>query len=277
MNCFQAEGASSGLGPGRGKSEDWQRTWTGRRNSTAVTTTIHRRLRQKLACAPGFFFDGPAFDEFTADMITEAGCIGNANGALRRNFNFRFDDVFGPVAFAGGNVARQGIAGEGSNGDVVGAADAGFEHAPAPNGNIFCEAVTLACACTGMAANAAEFYVDDARGAEFDGCGRIANVLDGFIEAERSLQEFLQFGMCVDVVPPERLLHHEQAKLVEAFEVINVVESIGGVCVYGERCARKSFANRADILKIFSGLDFQLDALIAGIDFHRDFFAQDFV
>ena len=162
-----------------------------------------------LTGAPGFFFDGPTFDEFTADMITEAGFIGNAYSALGRNFDFGLDNVFEPVTFAGRDIARQRVTGKGRDGDVLSAADAGFEHSAAPDGDISCEAVGLDCARIRMAADAAEFDVDDARGAELDSCGGVAHMLDRFIEAERSLQNFLKFGMGIDIVPPKGLFHHE--------------------------------------------------------------------
>ena len=62
--------------------------------------------------AEDFFFNGPPFDEFVADMITESWSLRDANRALRRDGNFRFDNVFDPITFAGGNVTGKRIAGK---------------------------------------------------------------------------------------------------------------------------------------------------------------------
>ena len=62
--------------------------------------------------AEDFFFNGPPLDEFVADMITESWSLRDANRTLRRDGNFRFDDVFDPITFAGGNVTGKRIAGK---------------------------------------------------------------------------------------------------------------------------------------------------------------------
>ena len=50
-------------------------------------------------------------------------------------FDRRNDDVLLPVALAGGDVAGQDEVGKRGERDVVGAADAGLEHASAPDGD----------------------------------------------------------------------------------------------------------------------------------------------
>ena len=47
------------------------------------------------------------FDAVALRFVADAGSVGNADGALRRHGYFGFDDVFVPVASAGGNVAGQ--------------------------------------------------------------------------------------------------------------------------------------------------------------------------
>src|SRR6516225_10106563 len=154
-------------------------------------------------------------------MIAEAGGLRDADSALGRYGNLRFDDVFDPVARAGGNIAGQGVAGKGGHGDIVSAPDAGFEHAPAPDGNPLGPAICLNVARAGVAADAAEFDVDDAAGAELDGGLRIAKVGNGFIEAQHGFDLLLQLGVRVNVVPPQRLFHHEQVVVIEAAQMFN--------------------------------------------------------
>src|SRR5258706_7837894 len=138
----------------------------------------------RLPRAPGFFFESPTFDKFTPDMIAETRRVGNANGSLRGNFDFRLNHIFDPVALAGGDIARQGIAGQGRNRDIVRAADATFEHAATPSRNIPGEAIRLHRARAGMSADAAKFDVDDPRRSELNGGFRLAEAVNWFHEAE---------------------------------------------------------------------------------------------
>src|SRR5882672_3321301 len=187
-NFFHSAGVSGGLGPGRIASEDWPNAERALKSNASGTSENGFRNWSNLRCAPGFSFKGPTFDKFTPDMIAETRRIGNANGSLRRNFHLRLDHVFNPVPFAGGDVTRKGIAGQGRNRDIVGASDAAFEHATAPSRDILCEAICLHRTRAGMSADAAEFDVDDPRSPELNGGFRVAEVANGFIEAERSFQ-----------------------------------------------------------------------------------------
>src|SRR5580765_6140010 len=139
--------------------------------------------RRNLLCAEDLFINGPPFDEVVADMIAESRSLRSTDCSLWRDSDFRFDDVFDPVALAGRDVAGKGVAGKSGDGDVVSAADTTFEHAAAPDGNILAEAVGLDVAGAGVAADATEFDVDDAAGAEFDGDLRVAKMVDGFVQA----------------------------------------------------------------------------------------------
>src|SRR6266436_674798 len=66
-------------------------------------------------------------------MIAESGRGGDLNRAARRDFDRRVDDVLFPIAFAGGNIAGQRVAGQCRDCDVVSASDTALEHAAAPN------------------------------------------------------------------------------------------------------------------------------------------------
>ena len=105
--------------------------------------------------------------------------------------------------------------------------DATLEHSATPVGNIPAEAVRLNVSCAGKSADAAKFYIDDATCSEFDGGLCITQVGDGFVEADLRFDLFLQFRVCVYVVPPEWLLHHQQSKLIEAPQVLKVLKCIG--------------------------------------------------
>ena len=98
----------------------------------------------------------------------------------------------------------------------------------------------------------------------------MAGVEDAFIEADGGFDLRLQFGVGVDVVPAERLLHHEQLELIELTQVRGVFEAIGRVGVDGKKDVRKFLADCGDVIEVFAGFDFQLDALIAAAQFFFD-------
>ena len=81
------------------------------------------------------------------------------------------------------------------------------------------------------AADAANLDVDDAAGLHIDRGEGVAPVADGFVEADVRSEAFLQHGVKVEVVVPERLLDHEQVELVPAGDVVEVLHPVGGVGV----------------------------------------------
>jgi hypothetical protein len=218
--------------------------------------------------------DGERVDAITARRIPEAGRRGSDDCAARSDFDFGRDDVLGPVALAGGNVTGKREIGKRGQGDVVSAADAGFEHAAAPDGDGFFLAEIVNAARGGVAADAAELDIDDLAGADFDGGASVLEIVNAFVEADGSLKVALKFGVGVDVVVAERLLDHDEEEIVELLEERRVGECVGGIGVGHEPNARKFFAESTDKGDVLAGLDFDLDALIAGGKFAFDFSEQ---
>jgi len=109
----------------------------------------------------------------------------------------------------------------------VSAADAAFQHAATPGRNVLVEAVSLNLARAGVTADAAELYVDDAAGAEFNGSLCVAQMVNRLIETNLRLDLLLKFCVQIDVVPPEGLLDHQQIEVVEFAQQFGVIESIG--------------------------------------------------
>src|ERR1700674_5108651 len=105
---------SAGFGPG--KSEDWPRA----DGTPAPRSAKRRRAAKRLlrwewanrfawngrgfrsAGTPSFLLNRPTFDQVTANIIAESGCSGDLNRAGGGDFYGRIDDVFFPVAPAGG-------------------------------------------------------------------------------------------------------------------------------------------------------------------------------
>jgi len=164
------------------------------------------------------FAGGEGVDEVAAGLEPYAGGGGDLNGAVWSYGDFGGDDVLVPVTFAGGDVARKREIRKCGHGDVVGAADAGFEHATAPDGNVFGLAEIVDAAGFVVAADAAEFNVDDFTGAESGGGFGLFVGVDALIETDGRLDRFLDFDVTEEVVPAKGLLDHHEVEGVELFE-----------------------------------------------------------
>jgi len=138
----------------------------------------------------------------------------------------------------------------------VGAADAGFEHATAPDGNVFGLAKIVDAARFVVTTDAAEFNVDDFAGTEgSSGFGLFVGV-DALVEADGRLQRFLNFDVAEEVVPAERLLDHHEIEGVELFEQAEIFLAVRGIGVDRKFNTRKILTNALDYGEILAGFNF---------------------
>src|SRR5207253_2283903 len=142
----------------------------------------------------------------------------HANRALWRHYDFGMDNIFLPVALAGSHVARKYEIGQRRKRDIMRAADAGFQHPPAPNGNAVLLAKIVDAPHHRVAADATELDVDDLAGSELDGGARLLFRVDALVQADRRVQLFLQLDVAVEIVPAERLLDHHQVEALQLLE-----------------------------------------------------------
>ena len=205
-----------------------------------------------------------ALDAIGLDGEAAAGRGGYGDGSVGADGDFGLDDVLRPVAVGGGDVAGEREVRQRGEGDVVGAADAGLEHAAAPDGDAELLGDVVDGDGFGEAADAAYLDVDDLAAAEFEGGARVAAVADALVEADAGLDAALQHGVEVEVVVPERLLDHEQIELVPVGDVVDVVEAIGGVGVAAEQDVGPALAHHGEDVGVPAGLALELDALVAG-------------
>jgi hypothetical protein len=103
------------------------------------------------------------------------------------------------------------------------------------------------------------------------GNGCLARVDDGLVEANRGAQFFLQAGVIEDVVVPKRLLDHQQVELIEAPQVFDLIERVGGVGVAAQRDIGPARADFLQHIDIPARLHFHLDAAVTGGQFDLDF------
>ena len=136
-----------------------------------------------------------------------------------------------PVAGGGADVAGQSEIGLRGHGDVVSAADAGFEHASAPDGDGVFLAEIVDAAGFVVATDAAKFDVDDFAGAESDGGFGLFVGVDALIETDRRLNGLLDFDVAEEVVPAEGLFNHHEVVGVHLFEKAEIFLAIGGIGV----------------------------------------------
>src|SRR6516162_2195474 len=158
---------------------------------------------------------GKRGDAVEAGSEADAGQGGDVDSALSRNSDFRVDDVFAPVPFAGGDIAGERKICKSGHGDVLRAADAGFKHASAPDGNAVALAEVVDALGLKMPADPSEFDVDDLASAQSDGGFCVFVGVDAFVETNRGLEIVLDFDVTEEIVPAERLLNHHEIEAVE--------------------------------------------------------------
>src|ERR1035438_6425243 len=129
-----------------------------------------------------------AANEIEIELVAETGSVAQRNGAVGRSFHLGRDDVLFPVALTGRDVAGEHEVGQAGEGDIVGAPDAGLEHAAAPDRNAgglrdIVDAFGLA-----ESGDAAELDVDDAAGVQLDGLLGVTRGANALVEADGGLE-----------------------------------------------------------------------------------------
>src|SRR6266581_7576951 len=175
---------------------------------TPIATAMARRLGVRpvddaifTASSQSLFADREFFDEVEPWFESDTRARGDANRSLGRNRDFRRDDVFRPITFAGCHVAWKRKIWQRGERNIVRATNAGFEHAPAPHRNAVLLADVVNTPRCGEPANAAEFDIDDLARAQFHRRARLLFGVHTFIEANRSLKPFLKLDVAVEIVP----------------------------------------------------------------------------
>src|ERR1700741_631769 len=96
----------------------------------AVNFELGRSVRRSFE---HFALLGECLDAIEARGVADSWRRGHTNCALGRDFYFRLDDVFGPIAAARRDVAGKREIRQRRHGDVVCATDARFQHTATPD------------------------------------------------------------------------------------------------------------------------------------------------
>ena len=99
-------------------------------------------------------------------------------------------------------------------------------------------------------------------------------VVDGLVETEARLKLPLQLGMEIKIVVPQRLLDHQQVESVKLFQVLNLLERVGGIGVAAQKNLWPAGAYLLEYLYIPARLALHLDATVACRQFSVDFLEQ---
>src|SRR5438876_96694 len=91
--------------------------------------------------------------------------------------------------------------------------------------------------------------------------------MDAFVQADRSLQEGLQLGMMVQVVPLERLFNHHQVESIKFSQQFRVCETIGGIGVGHQLGLLKLLSHRGDKIEVLTRFDLDFDTLVPVFQF----------
>src|SRR5580700_9446385 len=86
-----------------------------------------------------------------------------------------------------------------------------------------------------VATDAAKFYINNAASFQFDRGESVPRIVDAFVETDRRLNLRLQLRMRINIVPIERLLHHQEPKFIQLSQMGSVFEPVGGIGVNGKQ------------------------------------------
>lgn len=168
-----------------------------------VTAVVTRDLADDgVTTSQGLATDGDALYAVGLHSESTAGSGRHGDGAGGADSYFGLDDVLCPVAFGGGDIAGQGEVGERGDGDVVGTANAGFEHAAAPYGDAELLGYVVNGDGFGEATDAACLDVDDLPAAEFESCAGVTTVANTLVETDSRVDTMLQSGVEIEVIVP---------------------------------------------------------------------------
>src|SRR2546423_4470872 len=101
-----------------------------------------------------------------------------------------------------------------------------------------------------------DFDVDNSARSQFNRSSCAASVSDGFIQANRCLELFLQRGVKIEVVVPKGLFDHQQIKSVELLQMFGVVEGVSRIGIAAEENFWPAVANARQDFHIPSGFAF---------------------
>src|SRR6185437_4291823 len=134
---------------------------------------------------------GQPLHQIEIEIVTETGLVAYGDCSVRAHLDRRHDDVLLPIALAGRNIAGQDEVRQRREGDVMGPANAAFQHAPAPDWDTvrLAEVVNAFCLCE--APDPAEFHIDDSSSFQADGLLRVVRGPDALVQADGGIEQGL--------------------------------------------------------------------------------------
>src|SRR5579864_7949976 len=154
------------------------------------------------------------------------------------------------------------------------AANTRFQHAAAPDRDTRTMGYIVNSNGFTKTAYASNFDVNNFACTQLDGRLRVPPAMDRLIKTYIGLQLFLQPGMKIKIVRPEWLFDHQQVESIKLFQVIDLVQRVGGGGDAAEHDLRPARAYFGEDLHVPPWLTLDLDAAIAGIQFGLNFHQQ---
>ena len=147
--------------------------------------------------------------------------------------------------------------------NAVGLSQAELGHGANPAGHVVLVAKVVHHPGRTQAADPLELEIDNPTGLSANGLGGLFRRLGGLVETDRSADRFLEPGQSVQVGSLHGLLEHEQVKLVELAEDIDVGRSVSAVAVDHEGNLAEMLSDGANKLDIATWPDLDLHPAIA--------------
>src|ERR1700732_1938538 len=131
LGCEIIQRPHEEYGRERDTEDQWSRTiGTG---TTGFGGALGGRWVQALL--EDFTTAGKRLDAVNARCVADTRGRRDANRALTRHLNFRLNNIFVPISSTSRHITRKFKIFEGGHSNIVRAADAGFQHAAAPDRN----------------------------------------------------------------------------------------------------------------------------------------------
>jgi len=196
----------------------------GARSRTEVLSDASGDAASRVSTSESFFLHGQLFNQILPHAVAGSGLVANRNQPFPRYFDFRFDDVFLPIARRRKRLRASGSCRAWTRLRCA-CVRSGFEHSAAPHRDIICLADVVNFLGLGEATDSANLDVDDPAGAGFDGTRRVRGPARSIRRGRWRCAVLFATSVVVEVVF-QRLLDHEAVELVELAQVLSVTPTL---------------------------------------------------
>ena len=151
-----------------------------------------------------------------------------------------------------------------------------FQHPAAPHGDIVLQGNVVNLDRFAETTHTAHLDIENPASSGLQRKIGVARIENRFVQTDCRLDRFLQAGMKIDFVIPERLLDHQQIEGVKFSEMLDLIQCISRIRVYAEYYICPARTDFLQHIQIPSRLHLDLDAPVSrrqlGVDLLQKLF-----